>query len=66
MSSAVRGEYLHFRCPWHAVEGHFQMRSGFEAKCEVITCKNRGHGYWYRGEKFAKLPQPVKATNEDG
>jgi len=60
----VSGEYLHFRCVWHSVDGHFEMRSGFSIKCEVLGCKNSGHAYWYRGIKYATLPNPRTETNE--
>ena len=58
----MNGEYLHFRCAWHTVDGHFEHRDGFAVKCEVIGCKNRGLAFWYRGDKYAALPQP--STNE--
>lgn len=53
-----RGEYLHFRCLAHAVEGHFEARQGFERRCEVAGCDKRAAGYWYRGDKYAELPVP--------
>ena len=58
MSIASRGEYLHFRCAWHAVDGSFEQRSGFERRCGVKGCQNKGMGYWYRGAKYAELPVP--------
>lgn len=65
MSMVSRGEYLHFRCAWHAIKegADGNPRGGFAAKCEVRGCKNRGLAYWYREAKYAELPQG-KATNE--
>ena len=60
------GEFVHFRCAWHAIEGHFdpgqgkQPRGGFYVKCEFIGCENRGLAYWYKGAKFADLPRVDK------
>lgn len=62
----MSGEYVHFRCVWHAVDGYFDPpqgknpRGGFWIKCEVMGCGNRGLAYWYRGPQFQTLPQPTK------
>jgi len=54
----VAGCYLHFRCPQHVVEGHFEKRDGFEAKCEAPGCERAASGYWYRGAQYAELKAP--------
>jgi len=51
----IAGCYLHFRCPKHAAEGHFEQRHGFEVKCEVPECEKQASGYWYRGSQYATL-----------
>jgi hypothetical protein len=57
-----RGEYLHFRCSWHAVDGHFHVSQEYMAhKCQAPGCENQGRAYWYRGAQFATLPaSPAK------
>ena len=57
MPIPIAGCYLHFRCPAHTVEGHFEIRHGFATECEVQGCKRLADGYWYRGAKFADLPR---------
>ena len=60
------GEYLHFRCYKHTVDGHFEERSyPSEAKCEVPGCENRGRAYWYRGPQYAQLQLSYPANFQE-
>lgn len=54
--SEMRGEYVHFRCDRHEVEGHHQVGQYASYKCAV--CGNPAKAYWYRGDKFQHLPHP--------
>lgn len=58
------GEYLHFRCDRHKVDGHFESKPyEMPAKCGVIGCRNRGKPYWYKGEKYANLPYEINYSS---
>ena len=49
MPIPIAGCYLHFLCPAHVIEGHFEHRHGFAVECEVAGCTRLASGYWYRG-----------------
>ena len=53
--TACRGDYLHFRCDKHEVEGSIEKGTQLAYRCGSPGCKNAARPYWYRGEQFATL-----------
>ena len=54
----LRGEYLHFRCDKHKVDGfHYSGQANY--RCGVKGCQWPASAYWYRGEQYQKLPVPI-------
>jgi hypothetical protein len=53
---AVRGEYLHFRCGKHEIEGHTKAGAVPTYRCGVRGCDLPAKAYWYRGEQYQTLP----------
>ena len=57
----LRGEYLHFRCDRHKVDG-FHVSGQANYCCQIKGCDRPATAYWYRGDKFQKLPNPDAIT----
>ena len=53
----LRGEYRHFRCDRHKVEG-YHMTGHANYPCGVRGCERPASAYWYRGEQFQRIPVP--------
>lgn len=51
------GEYIHFRCDRHQVEG-FHVSGQANYRCEVKGCQWPATAYWFKGEQYQKLPTP--------
>ena len=54
-----RGEYLHFRCDKHKVEGGETASPNYEYRCGVSGCDRPAKAYWYKGSKFETLAAQV-------
>ena len=54
-----RGEYLHFRCEKHTVEGHAVAGNLAVYRCGVKGCDRPAKAFWYRGEQFQNLKIPA-------
>lgn len=52
-----RGEFLHFRCADHAIDGHFEAGKNATYPCSVRGCERPAKAYWYRGEQYEQLPE---------
>jgi len=57
-----RGEYLHFRCDKHKVDGWDACGSSHEYRCGVSGCDRPAKSYWYRGAKFETLAAQVEVS----
>ena len=54
----LRGEYLHFRCDKHKVDGfHYSGQANY--RCGIKGCPWPASAYWYRGEQYQKLSVPI-------
>jgi hypothetical protein len=57
----VRGQYIHFRCDRHKVEGYEHEGRYPEYKCSL--CGNPAKAYWYKGDKWQKLPSMMSPND---